>query len=91
MRGFLLGSIVLIALDVLLKAPTSRIAVAFSTPTGWLEKWADARTPLISKPVPAATAAAPSNPAGANTNKLGESTTGSCPPGFPPGIKCLGM
>jgi hypothetical protein len=33
---------------------------------------------------------AASNPAGKNTNILGESKTGACPPGFPPGIVCLG-
>lgn len=91
MRGFIFGALVLIGLEVVLRSPTSRVAVLLETPTSWLEKWVDPRTALITKPVPAAAPAATSNPAGANTNQLGESTTGSCPPGFPAGIKCLGM
>ena len=31
------------------------------------------------------------NPAAQNTNQLGESKTGACPPGFPKGLKCAGM
>lgn len=91
MRGFLFMALGLTALEVLLKAPTTRVAVALSTPSALLAKWMDPHTPLISKPVPAAGASNTPNPAGQNTNALGESKTGACPPGFPPGIKCLGM
>jgi hypothetical protein len=57
MRGFFLGAIVLVTLDVLLKAPSTRIAVALATPTEWLAKWVDAETPLITAPIPSSTAA----------------------------------
>lgn len=97
MRGFVFAAIALAGLEVVLKTPTSRLAAALATPTGWLEKWMDPHTPLITAPVPAAptgstggTGLDAGNPAAASTNQLGESTTGSCPPGFPAGVKCLG-
>lgn len=69
MRGFFLGAFVLIGLDVLLKAPTSRIAVALATPTEWLAKWVDPETPLITAPIPSSTPA-PAAPATATGNSL---------------------
>lgn len=92
------GVLCLTGLDVALNAKGGAVAAAFATPAEWLAKWMDPNTPLITRPAPAAAASGSSsgspggsNPAGANTNKLGESTTGACPPGFPAGVKCLGM
>lgn len=95
MRGFLYAAVALVALDLVLKAPATRLAAALATPAGWLEKWMDPHVPLITAPVPAAPSSGATgldsgNPAAANTNQLGESKTGACPPGFPPGLKCLG-
>jgi hypothetical protein len=95
MRGFFLMAFGLVALDVLLKAPTTRVAQLASTPTAWLAKWMDPATPLISRPLPSSSSSGGSgldagNPAGQNTNQLGENKTGACPPGFPPNLKCAG-
>lgn len=48
MRGFLLGALVLVGLEVVLKAPSSRVAQVLATPAGWLAAWCDPNTPLIS-------------------------------------------
>jgi len=50
MRGFLLGALVLVSLDVVLTAPSSRVAQLLATPAGWLAAWCDPRTPLITAP-----------------------------------------
>lgn len=95
MRGFFLVAFGLVALDVALKAPGSRIAAVVATPARWLAEWMDPHTPLISRPVPSSPSSGggldAGNPAGQNTNQLGESNSGACPPGFPAGMKCLGM
>lgn len=56
MRGFFLGALVLVGLDVALNAPVTRVTAFLATPTRWLAQWMDARTPLISAPVPAGSA-----------------------------------
>ena len=96
MRGFLVGALVLVALDLVLKSPAANVAGAFTAPTAWLEKWMSPAAPLIARPVPVSTAGAstsggPVSAGGGSTNQLGESTTGACPPGFPPGLKCAAM
>lgn len=50
MRGFIYTAMLLAGLDLLLKAPTSNVAVALATPTRWLAEWMDPRTPLIGAP-----------------------------------------
>jgi hypothetical protein len=47
MRGLLTGAVVLTGLYVVLHAPGTRVAAALATPTGWLAKWMDPNTPLI--------------------------------------------
>lgn len=48
----MLSAFVLVGLDVLLRAPGTRVASFFVTPTTWLAKWMDPHTALISAPVP---------------------------------------
>lgn len=90
MRGFLLGAAVLVGLQIVLRAPSSAIAGAAAVPAAWAAKWMSPSTPLITKPVPGPAGGSSSPGSSSPTNALGESTTGQCPPGFPPGIKCLG-
>jgi hypothetical protein len=47
MRGLLLGVLVLVAMDVLLTAPASRVATVFNRPSRWLAAWMDPAQPLI--------------------------------------------
>lgn len=95
MRGLIAGVLTLTMLDLVLRVPPRAFSGALATPTGWLRRWMDPGVPLISRPVPAGTATAAGldagNPAAAHVNQLGESTAGACPPGFPKGVKCLGM
>lgn len=91
MRGFLLAAMVLAGLDVVLKAPTTRVAAALATPAAWLATWMDARTPLIAGTAPAAPPAAGQS-GGGGTDVLGEPVTkgpdtvtpvnGICPTGY---------
>lgn len=94
MRGFFLGALALVALDLVLTSGVANVAGAAVQPAAWLQKWMSPAVPLITNPVPVSSAGASTSGAPApssNTNKLGESTTGACPPGFPPGLKCAGM
>jgi hypothetical protein len=56
-RGFFLGCLVLIGLDVATRAPASRLAELAATPAAWLAAWMDPHTPLITRPVPSSAAA----------------------------------
>lgn len=76
MRGFFLGALLLIGLDVALHAPTSRFASMLATPTRWLAEWTNAGTPLISAPIPA-----PSSSSGGTDNPPGAG--GTTPKGSP--------
>ncbi len=78
MRGFFLGALVLVGLDFVLHQPTSRFAQTFVTPTRWLAEWMDARTPLITAPVP------PSS-SGSGSADLPAGLGGSAPAGSNPG------
>jgi beta-lactamase regulating signal transducer with metallopeptidase domain len=64
MRGFAVSALVLVALDLVLRSPATRVASALALPTAWLREWTDASLPLIparaaAKPATATTASAP--------------------------------
>jgi hypothetical protein len=46
-RGFLLGVLVLVGLEVVLNSPASRVGALLDRPTHWLEAWMDPARPLI--------------------------------------------
>lgn len=99
MRGFLFGALILTGLDLVLTSRAANVAGAAALPAQWLAKWMSPAVPLITRPVPVTPAGTggagglldSGNPAATQTNPLGESKTGACPPGFPPGLKCAGM
>lgn len=47
MKGFALGALTLITLDVVLSGPASRVTGVFGAVTVWLAKWMDPSVPLI--------------------------------------------
>lgn len=48
MRGFVLGALVLVALDVVLTGQgPARVGGVFGAVTGWLVKWMDPAVPLV--------------------------------------------
>jgi hypothetical protein len=47
MKGFAVTALVLIGLDVLLRAPASRVTALFAEPAKWLAAWVDPGKPLI--------------------------------------------
>jgi len=46
-RGFLLGVLVLVGMDVVLNSPASRVAALLDRPSRWLAAWMDPARPLI--------------------------------------------
>jgi hypothetical protein len=83
-RGFFLGALILIGLDLATKAPASRIAQLASTPAAWLAAWMDPHTPLISKPVPGSSSTPASTKPAVNAQGLTTvaPVNGVCPTGF---------
>jgi hypothetical protein len=82
MRGFIFGALILVALDVVLKAPSSRVTQVLATPAAWLAAWTDPRTPLIAgSPSSSTSSTSGLNsgevPTGHKADSLGEG--GSCP------------
>lgn len=81
MRGFFLGALILIGLDLVTTAPSSRVAQLVVTPAAWLAAWMDPHTPLISRPVPD-NGGPPNNPG--VPPGAGSAQPGTPPLGFPP-------
>ncbi len=83
MRGFLLGALILIGLEVALTSSAPRIAGALPPVTGWLVSWTDPTVPLIPGPAPGPAPGKKTGP-GSAPGKTVRQRAGKCPPGYLP-------
>lgn len=77
MRGFLLGAMVLIGLEVALTAPGSRITALVALPAGWLAEWMDPARPLIGPGKLASSTSSTSSTPGSPSSALSAITGGA--------------
>lgn len=86
MKGFLLGSLLLIGAYVVLQAPASRLPGLFTPVTNALANWMDPAVPFITDHSGAASSTPAAAPVTNATQPGGTQRVrpknGSCPPGF---------
>jgi len=83
-RGFLLGALVLVGLDVMLSSPAARVLGVLTPFTDALVKWLDPTVPLISEHHAAAPGPAAGKPPGPKPPGEVRQRAGKCPPGWLP-------